>query len=88
MQVAYKIIIWSLKVLWIGKWPSHGPFGENLYDSKADRCNSTPLYTESENNGGLCGLLLLDSFQKDDVNSARLIHNGFHVKGWHMVGKW
>ncbi len=37
MQVAYKIIIWSLKVLWIGKWPSHGPFGENLHDLKAHR---------------------------------------------------
>ena len=40
LRVAFKVIVWSLRCLWIGKWPSHGPFGEFLDDPKA-----TPLDT-------------------------------------------
>ena len=32
---AFKIIVWSLTYLWLGIWPSHGPFGEFLNDPKA-----------------------------------------------------
>ena len=35
LKVAWKIIVWSLKALWRGKWPTHGPDGEFLNDPKA-----------------------------------------------------
>ena len=46
MRVALRIIRWSFKCLWIGKWPSHGPFDEFLNDPKAQYFFIRPTYTE------------------------------------------